>query len=778
MKSTVDYAIFYLSKNIPVIPLRSKDKRPAIDSWTQYQSQMPSSDEINSWFGNGSNFNIGIVTGEISQMVVVDLDGPDAIKFARENNFPLTPTVKTARGFHLYFQYKDGMRNFQKRSDLPGIDFRAAGGYAVAPPSIHETRVQYRWVDGRTLDDLPLAEMPDIILIPQQEQKKPLNNLYNGTLKGSRNDSLARLCGSWVSDGLSYEECMESALIWNKKNNPPLPQKEIERTIHSIFKRHTTKAKESQKKISQADKLVKISEAFTIFHDQHHDAYCFLSGEAVLLRSKRMKQHLALQLYKQENKAPNSDSLSQALNVIEARALAEGKKIKLYNRVAEIKEEGLYYDLGGDALKITANGWSIEKSPILFKRYAHQQKQVTPIREGNPWLVFDYLNVPEEQHLLVLIYIISCFLDIPHPIFHPHGAQGSGKSCLFKAIKKICDPSSIEAAISPRDYNELVQMLAHHYVCLFDNLSALPGWMSDVLAMACTGSGFSKRMLFSDDEDIIYELKRCIGINGINALITRPDLMDRSILLPLERIEPTKRIEESRLWQNFEQAKPSILGGIFNTLSRALYLYPEVKIERLPRMADFFHWGCAIAEALDKSSDDFSKAYQSNIEKQNEEVLLGNSLMQAVIQFMSDKEEWNGIISDAYEQLSELITLSKDDKSFPSHQNRLRSALNRIKANLIDYGITFTISDFRINRGVPISFRKVSDLSAPSAQSVGGINTESEISQPECENVGQECHVDGADSVDQSLPPSEDSNKPVDLTNEDIEIIDERGELS
>jgi hypothetical protein len=108
--------------------------------------------------------------------------------------------------------------------------------------------------------------------------------------------------------------------------------------------------------------------------------------------------------------------------------------------------------------------------------------------------MFRSLNVADQDKLLVLVYVISCFIpDISHPIFHPHGAQGSAKTSLCNLIKKTVDPSSIEAIITPRDYNQLIQMIHHHYICLFDNISSLPGWMSDVLAMACTGGGFSKR---------------------------------------------------------------------------------------------------------------------------------------------------------------------------------------------------------------------------------------------------------------------------------------------
>jgi hypothetical protein len=179
LETTLDYARWYVSKDFSVIPLKPKSKVPAIE-WKEFQSRIPTDKELIKWFGNGSKNNIGIVAGDISGIAVVDLDSQDAVKFARENDFPQTPLVKTGKGYHAYYKYKDGVTNFQKRDDLPDIDLRAEGGIIVAPPSIHESGKQYQWVQGKGLDELPLAELPEIILANKPQDKTPLNELYKG----------------------------------------------------------------------------------------------------------------------------------------------------------------------------------------------------------------------------------------------------------------------------------------------------------------------------------------------------------------------------------------------------------------------------------------------------------------------------------------------------------------------------------------------------------------------------------------------------------------------
>ncbi|MDA8163284.1 MAG: AAA family ATPase [Desulfobacteraceae bacterium] len=233
----LDWARGYLTRGFSIIPVTRGTKKPALSSWREFQERRVTDKEVNAWFGNGSN-GIGIVTGVISGIAVVDLDGPEAVAFAKAHDFPPTPLVKTGKGYHAYYRYSAGVRNFQKRDDLPGIDLRGDGGFVVAPPSVHASGNRYQWVEGKGLDDLPLAELPAMILAQRPEDKTSLVNLYKGVARGSRNDALARLAGSWAKDGLPFDQCLEMAYIWNTLNTSPLPGKEIERTIKSIIDRH------------------------------------------------------------------------------------------------------------------------------------------------------------------------------------------------------------------------------------------------------------------------------------------------------------------------------------------------------------------------------------------------------------------------------------------------------------------------------------------------------------------------------------------------------------
>ena len=389
------------------------------------------------------------------------------------------------------------------------------------------------------------------------------------------------------------------------------------------------------------------------------------------------------------------------------------------NRVSEHNGDFCYDLADGRTVKTTSKGWSIvDDNPPLSKSYSHQQPQVEPIRGGDIRKLFDFINIVDDSNrLLCLVSLVGCFVpNIPHPIVHPYGDQGAGKTSFCTTQKRLVDPSKLSVIIAPKNQEEAVQILEEHYLCTFDNLSTIPDWLSDLISQACTGGGYSKRKLYTDSESIIYQIQRCVVINGINLLISRADLMDRTILLRLERIESSKRREWKALLNEFEESLPYLLGSIFDALSRAMAIYPTIRLSSLPRMADFVVWGSAIAQALGFKVEDFTAAYQMNIEAQNSEVINCNTLAQAVLAFMADKDLWNGTVREAFEELGKLVTVSKEDKSFPKHSNKLRGHLSRIKPNLLDYGIKLAIADYDVaHKGCPMSFQKVPKVSSLSS---------------------------------------------------------------
>ena len=132
-----------------IIPLLPKSKLPAV-RWEEYQRRHPTLDELEQWFTK-PGFNVGVVTGKLSGIFVIDADTPEAVTWALANLPPCELRVRTSKGLHLYYEYS-GDRPIRNRARIrEGVDVRAEGGFVVAPGSVHPNgHVYTREGDGWT----------------------------------------------------------------------------------------------------------------------------------------------------------------------------------------------------------------------------------------------------------------------------------------------------------------------------------------------------------------------------------------------------------------------------------------------------------------------------------------------------------------------------------------------------------------------------------------------------------------------------------------------------
>jgi len=156
------------------------------------------------------------------------------------------------------------------------------------------------------------------------------------------------------------------------------------------------------------------------------------------------------------------------------------------------------------------------------------------------------------------------------------GEQGSAKTVLSKLLRAVIDPSVAPVRALPRDERELFIAASNGHVLAFDNLSGLPPWLSDTLCRLASGSAFSTRRLFTDQDEILFAAARPVILNGIEDIITRPDLADRAILLTLGAIAERQRRPEHALWREFELARPHILGALLDAAAHGLRMLPPV----------------------------------------------------------------------------------------------------------------------------------------------------------------------------------------------------------
>jgi len=737
----LEQALSLLKLGLSIIPL-GLDKRPLIE-WKQYQSEKATEEKLMEWFSK-PEVNIGVVTGKISNLVVVDIDPRHG---GTEEAFKDILTVKSATGgggWHYYFQYIDGIQN--SANIKPGIDIRGEGGYVVVPPSSHSSGKDYEWISPPSTTN-KLIPLPDFIKEwignqkgkPITNGKSRVNNLLNGVGEGNRNESAASVVGKLVKRFKQDEwenEAWPLFQAWNKQNNPPLSDDELRTIFESIAKAETSKDAddESGERRTVADKLVDLvlESGSELYIDQTNEPHITFPEKPIVgfpIKSSTFRRWLAGKYWATANKGFSGDTLSQVVNSLEGKAFFEGETVVLFNRVAR-QGVNIFYDLGDDekVVKITPPEWEIRKDcPVKFRRFSHQLPQVEPVRGGRLEDVTKFVNLKTEtDKLLFLTYLITVLVpDIPRVVLINIGDQGAAKSTALRIARSLIDPSVSELLSPPSDISELAQASNHHYCLYLDNLSYLRDDLSDALCRLATGIGFTKRKLFTNDEDVLFNQKVAVGITGINLVAQRADLLDRCLILSYERIPEERRVDEEEFWKNFTEEKPLILGALFTHLSQVLRLITDFKLSKKPRMADYAKYAAAGAIALGRTSEEFLSAFSENIGRQNQAAIESSPTAQSILKFMTLQDVWAGSSSDLHKELKQVVEKANlqlgGSEGFPKSSNWLWKRIMQIRPNLLSLGINATKSESETNSVITLKkSSKVSENTAITSSTANG----------------------------------------------------------
>jgi hypothetical protein len=369
---------------------------------------------------------------------------------------------------------------------------------------------------------------------------------------------------------------------------------------------------------TQAQRIISLFDGIELFHTANGESFVEIHVNGHLetwpLNSKPVREYISRSFFERHNTAPGSQSLQDALGVVDGRAHYGSPQKEVSIRLAK-KDDCVFLDLCNDdweIVKITSQGWEIAKdSPVRFRRSSSMKSLPNPVTGGKIEELKKLINVDSwNQWVLIVSWLVGALNPSgPYPILILQGEQGSAKSPTARILRALVDPSSAPMRALSRSERDLMVSANNGWILAFDNLSGISPWMSDALCRISTGGGFSVRKNYTDTDEVIFEAMRPVILNGIDQISNRHDLADRSLVVNLPRIPESKRKLEKDLWSSFDSAQPRILGGLLSAVSAGLKNYPNVQLRSYPRMADFAKWIIAAEPGLPWKQGYFLKYY-------------------------------------------------------------------------------------------------------------------------------------------------------------------------
>lgn len=231
-------ALGYLGRGYSVIPV-ARSKKPIIP-WDEYQTRRPRAEEVQAWWEKWPDANVGIVTGKISGLTVIDCDskqGIDSVARVAGEHF-VSPTVETSRGVQYYCRFDPAAVN--RHTVMEDVDIRSEGGFVVAPPSVHASGRVYAWIEPFTLDTVPLPFVPATLLGGQSASTagpalvKREGAITNAFAKGKRHDSILHVLRCSADGGLELDWLMGLGRRLAESCDPPYPAKQLAEEVKGM----------------------------------------------------------------------------------------------------------------------------------------------------------------------------------------------------------------------------------------------------------------------------------------------------------------------------------------------------------------------------------------------------------------------------------------------------------------------------------------------------------------------------------------------------------------
>jgi hypothetical protein len=481
-----------------------------------------------------------------------------------------------------------------------------------------------------------------------------------------------------------------------------------------------------------------LMQKFDFFPDQFGQAYAWTREESVLkitkgaaipVRSRMFKSTVLSMIAEEMGKLIGTDTMNMLCNFLEAECQTHERRELALRYAYRPFNDGtprICVDMcDGNMLSISREGVSVEDILFpLFRRFPSSIVfSVRKIEEGERRKVINQLldlwNLGEGDRCLLTGFIgASMVPNIPHAILFLVGHQGSAKTTLTQTIRQIIDPSMIDSIPVPKSEDDLMIVLAHNYLTPLDNVNHMRDEYVDVMCRAATGTSAVKRELYTDQDEVILNVKHVIVINSTNDVSLRGDYIDRLLRIELRRVPESRRKTEEEMRATIAPLLPQVRWAFLSALSEAMRHVDSVKRELmqrgLPRMADFVVWGEAICRALLFEPFEFYNLFKDRASDTQRLAVEADEIAQLIVKLVSVSKngEWEG---SPTELLAFIKTLNDEykvvaEKMLPQSPVSLMRKVNLLATDLLD-SERIEVSQKRMNKKRLIIIRKLPDQS-------------------------------------------------------------------
>lgn len=458
-------------------------------------------------------------------------------------------------------------------------------------------------------------------------------------------------------------------------------------------------------KKSPAGKLMEIIETTTLLRDDDGNGYASLKkddGASVIiaLESPEFESWLTKKYYEKYKDLVAQQIVAATLKFSKTMAANATNLGQVFLRFGE-KNGTHYIDMRNNShevIELTPAGWSITSSPpVAFRTTCTQRQLEIPVKGGDFLSFLEFINLDreEDKHLFLATTAVQILADIQRPILGFIGPAGSTKTSASKMIRMLLDPGvPIFNDFSPTK-NDLGLIFYNNALPLFDNLSNIQKFVSDMFCTAITGAGFQTRTHYTNLDLTSLSYRRGLLFTAINLPTTAGDFLQRSVLLDFNRICASERWSELDLITRFNQRIPTILGGLLDVLCEAQRALPGPRYPGLPRLADYGRYGAAICEVLGFGADHFLEALKQNsLDHQphtGSATMNKEPVLDAIQGLVSNQGQFSGTTSNLLEALTPYRPLNQFAATkWPDSPEKLGKALSRVRADLEETGIGFT----------------------------------------------------------------------------------------